>query len=127
MKYLLLFSFLFAVISCNSNDKQNISTQSQTTESTKGKLLVFLNPEGRPCQMQLDIVNNIFDSIASKVDVKHVLTSNPSDMSIFYQYGVRALPTVILLNAKGEVVNRFSPGIQDDTTLKSAINSCKCS
>ena len=93
----------------------------------KGQLLFFLDPYGGPCQRQDVILNELETKISSKVVIRRVATTSLQDRAHFYQYGIRALPLLILLDAKGNVVKRFSPGIQDQNTILEIIRSCDCS
>jgi len=117
---------LVLAISC----KKEVTTTSGATDSKietteKPKLLAFLNPNGMPCQQQIEILNQVNGKLPPTIAVKKVLTTNEQDLSLFYQYGVRSLPSLILVNGKGEVINRLSPGIQDESAIINVIKSCQ--
>ena len=94
--------------------------QNQTVKS-KGSLLFFLNPKGAPCRMQDKILDDIYAEIEQYVDIISVSTDIPGDRSAFYKYGIRALPAIILLDSKGKIAQRFSPGIKNSEELVEAI------
>ncbi len=103
-------------------EQKNVSS----TSGGKPQLLAFLNPNGSPCQMQRAILNELGGKVTSKVEIKNYFTTSQSDQDAFYKYGVRGLPSLILIDSKGEVVKRFSPGIQSSSDIVEAIESCKC-
>jgi len=123
---LLSFTLLFLFISC----KKEVTTTSGATDAKietieKPKLLAFLNPNGMPCQQQIEILNQVNGKLPPTIAVKKILTTNEQDLNLFYQYGVRSLPSLILINGKGDVINRLSPGIQDETAIINVIKSCQ--
>jgi thioredoxin-related protein len=42
---------------------------------------------------------------------------------MFYTYGIRGLPSLILLDKNGKELKRFSPGIQDGKAILSALKN----
>lgn len=80
-------------------------------------LVFFMNPNGRPCQMQNAILEDSKKEWASSAKVKYVSTDVPADREAFYQYGIRSLPSLIVLDRAGKEVKRFSPGIQGADVL----------
>lgn len=75
-------------------------------------LLFFLNPNGQPCQMQAQIIEGIRPQIEQTARIVPVSTAVFSDTTRFRQYGVRYLPSLILVDADQKEIKRFSPGIQ---------------
>ena len=123
MKILILLSLL-VTLSCTKSSNQNSSAK--TISSDKATLLFFINPDGRPCQIQDEILKSIESKIVPQVTIQRVLTTNQNDRPYFYQYGIRALPILILVDANGKVVKRFSPGIQSEKLVTSTIENCPC-
>lgn len=115
--YLLLVSLL---ISCTGHKTEG------SASGGKAQLLAFLNPYGEPCQMQSAILKELGEKVTSKVELKSIFTTNPGDQESFYKYGVRGLPSLILIDKNGEVIKRFSPGIQSGSEIMDVISSCKC-
>ncbi len=122
LKSVVLFALLMA-FSCNSDSQKSSPTNATYS---KAQLLFFVNPTGRPCIMQQEILDSIHENIDPIVDVKQISTANPSDRQFFYDHGVRSLPLIILIDKKGNVVKRFTPGIQDSSYLLNIITSCDC-
>ena len=85
-----------------------------------GELLFFLNPKGRPCQMQQAIIAQLGDDLP--VTVREVSVLDDANRPSLYQYGVRSLPALILVDAAGKEVHRFTPGIQPADTILAALD-----
>jgi len=85
-------------------------------------LIFFMNPNGRPCQIQDEILNSSKKDWESRVQLRYVKTTVAADLDIFYQYGVRSLPTLILVDDKGKELHRFAPGIQERATILSILS-----
>jgi thioredoxin 1 len=125
MKLLIQILFVLAItISCTKQVTEvtaaNVTNSNEITEKRmegKGKLLFFINPSGMPCQMQDQILNKIKDKINSKVDIVYYQTTAESDLQQFYKYGVRALPSIIVLNSSDMEFKRFPPGIQSPESI----------
>ncbi len=83
---------------------------------------MFMNPSGRPCQIQMAILEKHRGDIEQHYQIRFVNATNPSDRPLFYQFGVRGMPAIILLNDSGRVHHRFPPGIMDRNQLLQAIN-----
>ena len=78
----------------------------------KPTLLFFMNPAGRPCQTQDQILAEGRSKWEPRATLRYVRTDVPADRDVFYQYGVRSLPNLILVGADGKEIIRYSPGIQ---------------
>jgi thioredoxin len=134
-----LFFFLFFFLAACSNDEQtgaatnaveaggqttvSLATQQATYQATDFKLVFFLNPKGGPCRMQDAILGEMAKELKGKVDIQYVKTSVPGDQDIFYQYGIRALPTLLLADASGKEIKRMPPGIQRIDDIRRLIQS----
>lgn len=84
-------------------------------------LIFFINPNGAPCQMQDRILQSGKAELDKRVKLRYVKTTEPNDRELFYQFGIRSLPNLILVDAKGVELNRFAPGIQDLETIMSVL------
>ena len=84
-------------------------------------VLFFLNPNGRPCQMQDGILKEMGSSLTDKASVKYIPTTNPQMRPIFYKFGVRSLPTLVIVDKDNNELHRFTPGIKDAETILSAL------
>jgi thioredoxin 1 len=86
-------------------------------------LVFFLNPNGGPCRIQDGILMGMSDEFKGKVGLKYVQTTVPADQKLFYQYGIRALPTLILTDAAGREIKRMPPGIKKPADIRAFIQS----
>jgi len=83
-------------------------------------LVFFMNPNGTPCQMQYKILQDGMKDLAKFANVRYVKTTEAADREAFYQYGIRSLPNLILVDNAGKEIVRFAPGIQEmDVIMKS--------
>jgi hypothetical protein len=92
-----------------------------TSEVKKGILLFFMNPNGKPCQIQKGILEQNRSAIEQRYHIRYVNATNPTDRSYFYQFGVRGMPSIILLSSSGRIHRRFPPGILNGTQLLQAV------
>ncbi len=97
--------------------KETVAEKSQT-------MLFFLNPNGGPCKRQNAILTKMKNQLAAKhVKIEYVSTQEmATNEPIFRQYGIRALPSIIVLDENGAEKKRFSPGVQSQEALLAAIN-----
>jgi thioredoxin 1 len=82
--------------------------------------MFFLNPNGRPCKMQIQILEEMKDQLGD-VPVERVSVLDQTSRPTLYQYGIRALPALILVDDQGRELHRFSPGIQSASSIMAAI------
>ena len=68
--------------------------------------------------MQGDILNQMSAELDGKVLVRPVQTTVPTDRDIFYAYGIRALPTILLADSAGKEIKRLSPGVHSAETIR---------
>ncbi len=133
LKYILVISLAFLLSACSSDEQAN-SLSSSVEEGTQNsslvsshqpahlKLVFFLDPNGGPCRMQATILNDMAKELSEKVDIQYVQTTVPTDREIFYQYGIRALPTLLLADASGKEIKRIPPGVKDQNQIRSLID-----
>jgi len=50
---------------------------------------------------------------------------NPADQKAVYEYGVRNLPQLVLVDGKGKIAHFFPPGIQSYETLAVTLDGTK--
>ncbi len=138
LKYVFFIAFFFSVTACSPDEQpgkssssveagaQNISSQSApgpAHQAADFKLVFFLNPEGGPCIMQDSILKEMAGELSGKVDIQYVQTTVPADLNIFNQYGIRALPTLLLADASGKEINRMPPGVKRSDDIRILIQS----
>ncbi len=89
--------------------------------TTKPTLIFFMNPNGNPCIMQDAILQKAKMDLDKFASIRYVKTTVPTDRDTFYEYGVRSLPQLILVDTKGNPISRFAPGIQEIETIMQAL------
>lgn len=89
----------------------------------KATLVFFINPAGRPCQMQDQILLESKGQWEALATLRYARTDTPADRDLFYRYGIRALPSLIVVDPDGKELKRFSPGIQPAETVVSGIRA----
>lgn len=85
--------------------------------AARPRLVFFMNPNGRPCQMQ-DAILRAMPDLPSRADVVYYRTTEPADLPRFEQYGVRSLPLLVLTDQDGVELRRATPGIQADPQVR---------
>ncbi len=138
MKYILVAAFLFLATACSNEDQSGTSSQPsvtivqptateailpKTAESLAYKLVFFINPNGAPCRMQDEILGKMADELKGKVAIQYVETTVPTNRNLFVQYGIRALPTLLLANADGKEIKRMTPGVKRAEDVRALIQS----
>lgn len=91
----------------------------------KPTLVFFINPAGRPCQMQDQILAEAKARWEPLASLRYARTDTPADRELFYRYGVRALPSLVLVDGQGKELKRFPPGIQSAETIVSGVRSAR--
>lgn len=104
-----------------SGNKKEIVAESKSVQE-KYKIMFFINPNGRPCQMQDQILSEMGEELTSRADVQYVKTTElATARPLFIKYGIRALPSMVVLDSEGKVSHRFTPGIQPAERILSKI------
>jgi thiol-disulfide isomerase/thioredoxin len=85
------------------------------------EILFFMNPNGHPCQMQNAILEEIKDSLATLAKVTYIKTTEPKDRDAFETYGIRGLPSLIIVDKNKKELKRFTPGIQRKEDILAAL------
>lgn len=88
----------------------------------KPTVVFFLNPQGGPCQAQNGILEKLFQDRGGNFNVAYVNTLKPEDQQAFYDYGVRNLPSLVLVNSAGRISRVFAPGIQEEGVIAAALD-----
>lgn len=97
------------------------------TIASNGKptLVFFENPNGAPCRMQRAMLDILVEKRKGTFNIASVSTMNQADQKGFYDYGVRSLPTLVLVDKVGKISRVFSPGIQSLEVLSTALDGLK--
>jgi thioredoxin 1 len=104
--------------------KSNTDIKS-ATESGKKTVLFFLNPNGAPCKLQNVEIEKLKQNQGDKINIVYVNAMSQADQQVFYDYGIRSLPSLVLIDSKGGIAKYFPPGIHKYDSLVDAINSAK--
>jgi thioredoxin 1 len=98
----------------------------QAIGSGKNNTVVFfINPMGGPCKAQKQVLEQLHKDRGGKFNIAYVSTMRAEDQRAFYDYGVRSLPTVVLVDKRGKIARYFPPGIQSYETLAAALDGIK--
>ncbi len=73
--------------------------------------------------MQDAILLDMSEELKGKVNIKYVQTTVPDDRNIFYHYGIRALPTLLLADSSGKEIKRMPPGVKNADNIRALIQS----
>lgn len=137
-KYIVILVFLVFVTACSNEDQPekasnptltgmqsttSAATPSATRQLASHKLVFFLDPNGGPCRLQVSILNDMAPELRGKVDVQYVQTVVPGDRAVFSQYGIRALPTLLLADATGKEIKRMTPGVKQADDIRLLLRS----
>lgn len=97
----------------------------KATIASNGKptLVFFLNPMGAPCQAQKAELDKLVPQQKSKFNLANVSVMDPGARQAFYDYGVRSLPSLVLIDKAGNVSKVFAPGIQSAEAISSAVSA----
>jgi thioredoxin 1 len=77
------------------------------------RLVFFMNPNGRPCQIQDQVLEQVAGSLQGRAVLVRFRTTTPEDLAWFEKFGIRSLPQLVVTDATGHELRRATPGIQD--------------
>ena len=97
----------------------------QAIGAGKGTIVFFLNPQGGPCRAQGEILERLLKDRKGNFSIAYVSAMKQADQRAFYDYGIRNLPSLVLVDKKGNINRIFPPGIQSYETLGKALDSIK--
>jgi len=91
----------------------------KATIASNGKptLVFFLNPMGAPCQEQKVELDKLVAQQNGKFNLANVSVMDQGARQAFYDYGVRSLPSLVLVDKVGNISKVFAPGIQSIETI----------
>jgi thioredoxin-related protein len=125
-----LFAVLFFSTGCQGKPG-NTSAPSSTVElkqaiaSGKKTIVFFMNPAGIPCGQQNEILKKLYQDKGAGFNIAYVSAIRPEDEKAFYDYGIRSLPSLVLVDSSGNISRHFPPGIQSYDTLAQALDSMR--
>lgn len=97
------------------------------TIGSKGKptLVFFQNPYGGPCKAQKQVLDKLTEKRKGTFNIAPVNAMDQNDQKAFYDYGVRSLPSLVLVDKSGKISKVFPPGIQSIETISAALDGLK--
>lgn len=133
LKNIILLIVIILLSGCSQEQPTQIenqlipaATESKTTQNNpeiaEYLLVFFIDPNGGPCQMQENILGQMSTELDGKVLIRPVKTTVQADMDIFYAYGIRALPTILLADSSGKEIKRLPPGVHAAETIRNLLN-----
>lgn len=133
LKSFMAIFVVLALIGCSQEQPaqkatQTASTPQESAQTVREKnaaehlLVFFINPDGRPCQMQGEILSEMSGELEKKVVIRPVQTTVQADLDVFYAYGIRALPTLMLADTNGKEIKRLPPGVHPAETIRNLIS-----
>lgn len=99
-------------------NSENTAPAASIQQTSSPQLMFFINPQGAPCRMQDSILSGMAAELEGKVAVTYVRTDVPDQRSIFYTYGIRGLPSIVLTDAAGSEIKRLSPGVRPAEAIR---------
>ena len=97
----------------------------QSISSGKKTIIFFLNPNGGPCKAQNEVLTTLQKDRKNNFSVAYVSAMQQENQRAFYDYGVRGLPTLVLVDSSGKISRMFPPGIQSYDALAAALDGIK--
>ncbi len=97
----------------------------QALGTGKKTIVFFQNPNGGPCRAQNEIIEKLMKDRKGNFAVVYINAMKPEDQKAFYDYGVRNLPSLVLVDGSGNISRVFPPGIQSYETLGKSLDSIK--
>lgn len=97
----------------------------QSVNSGKKTIIFFLNPNGGPCRAQNEVLTALQRDRKNNFNVAYVSAMQQENQRAFYDYGVRGLPTLVLVDGSGKINRVFPPGIQSYDALAAALDGVK--
>lgn len=104
-----------------ASDVEKPAAQASAVPGTLPQLVFFINPNGAPCQIQDRILRDMAAELQPKVRLVYYRTTVGADLDKFRQYGIRALPTLVLTDPTGKELRRTTPGVQSADQVRRLI------
>jgi thioredoxin 1 len=91
--------------------KRPVASHVQVARAPLPRLVFFMNPHGQPCQLQDRILREMGAELSERAEVVYYKTTEPAEIGKFREYGIRALPTLVVTDPQGRELRRGTPGI----------------
>ncbi|MDY0268328.1 thioredoxin family protein [Trichloromonas sp.] len=118
------FFLLMFLLGCSEGEKVTADTAILGQDGTP-QLLFFLDPNGGPCMMQGRILAGMADELRGRVGIREIRTTLPEDRPLFGQFGIRGLPSLILVDGGGKEIRRLTPGVKNVEEIRFLLNELK--
>ena len=116
-----------SLLGCSESSQTNTATPAESPSaqaSEKGySLLFFLNPNGGPCRLQDSILQGMGKELTDAVQLRPVQTNVEADLKTFYAFGIRGLPSLILVDASGKEIRRLPPGVRSAEEIRAVLQT----
>ena len=117
----LLLLFLFG---CSEGEKVP-ATAALSSPGGTPQLLFFLDPNGGPCMMQGRILASMEEDLRGQATIREIRTTIPEDRPLFGQFGIRGLPSLILVDGGGKEIRRLPPGVKSAEEIRFLLKELK--
>ncbi len=118
------FFLLMFLLGCSEGEKVTADPAILSQDGTP-QLLFFLDPNGGPCMMQGRILAGMADDLRGRVGIREIRTTLPEDRPLFGQFGIRGLPSLILVDGDGKEIRRLPPGVKTVEEIRFLFNELK--
>jgi len=115
---------LSAAYAAGAAPRSNSDLKSAFSSGRK-TIVFFQNPMGGPCRAQNEILQKLHTDRGKKFNIVYIDASKEENQKVFYDYGVRGLPSLVAVDSSGNIGKVFAPGIQSYETLGQVLDSLK--
>lgn len=122
--FLVAVTVLLAItVGCSSAGQSSSAAEpvGASTTGEKTSLLLFIDPNEQSCQMQESILGNARLQIEKHATIRCVQNTSNKDRLTFYRYRVKTLPSIILVDADGNELQRLPSGVQGSHRILTAL------
>ena len=86
--------------------------------ASRPRLVFFMNPNGRPCQLQDQVLRGMTAELVPRAGVVYFRTTEGNDLLRFEQFGIRSIPKLVVTDQTGAELRRATPGIQSEAQVR---------
>lgn len=120
-----VMAFLVQISAAGNAAPKSTPELKQLIGAGKKTVVFFQNPNGGPCKAQNEILQKLLKDRKGNFTIAYVNTMKPEDQKAFYEYGIRNLPSLVLVDGSGMISRVFPPGIQSYEALGQSLDSIK--
>jgi thioredoxin 1 len=115
---------LLFLLGCSEGEKVP-ATAALSSPGGTPQLLFFLDPNGGPCMMQGRILASMEEDLRGQATIREIRTTIPEDRPLFGQFGIRGLPSLILVDGGGKEIRRLPPGVKTAEEIRFLLKELK--